>query len=215
MPNKVGDAAPSVCFFQGRIYLAYRQASTDNNLCWAYYDVETKTWKDFGQLKDSSSNKFESSITPALATDAYHIYMTYQQKGGTNIRWAVGTPSDAAPQGTTNNITWTDKGKIMTSAKGGTTNPDTNIGMTLQYANGVFLLVYTSTNNNLTQCALNGTDATDTGSWIGSNTVKVGVNGSNTSAVQSSRAPGLAITSSGGFLMYRGNTHDEIYWAYY
>lgn len=86
--------------------------------------------------------------------------------------------------------------------------------MTLQYADGIFLLVYTSTNNNLTQCALNDTGTDSTGSWVGSNTVKINVN-TNPSTARSGRAPALAITAGGGFLVYRGEEHDEIYWAYY
>ena len=213
MPNQVGDAAPSVCFFQGRIYIVYRQSGSNKHLGWACYDVVAKTWTDFGKLFPDGTD-YGTSYTPGLATDAYHIYMAYQGDG-TDIGWAVGTPS-GAPSGTNNNIKWKDKGKLWTSAKEETTNPDTKIGLTLQYAAGVFLLVYTSTNNSLTQCALNGTDANDTGSWIGSNTVKVIVNGSGNRATASSIcAPALAITSVGGFLVYRGKEKDEIHWAYY
>jgi len=216
MPNQVSAAAPAVCFFQGRIYIVYRESGSDNNLCWAYYDVAAGTWHDFGQLKDKYGSNFESDNAPALAADAYHIYMAYQTKNNTDIRWAVGTPSSTAPSGTSNNISWTDKGKIQSIAKSGTTNPDTTRGLTLEYANGVFFLIYVSTDNHkLTQCALNDTGADSTGTWVGSNTLKVGVNTNNASTIKSSKAPGLAITSGGGFLVYRGDSHDEIYWAYY
>lgn len=215
MPNEVNTAGPAVCFFQGRIYVVYRESGSSNNLCWAYYDIAAGTWQDFGKLKDSNGDNFESDNTPAIAADAYHIYMTYQKKNDTDICWAVGTPDSNIPNGTANNISWTDNGKIQSIAKDGTTNPDTNLGMSLEYANGVFFLVYPSTNNNLTQCALNGTGADSTGTWVGCNTVKVNVNTSKSSKAQSSHPPSLAVTSGGGFLVYRGNQHDEIYWAYY
>ncbi|WP_158640542.1 metallophosphoesterase [Anseongella ginsenosidimutans] len=214
LPGQVGDAAPAACFFQGRIYIVYRQSGSDNNLCWAYYDPEARSWHNFGPLNNTGGNNFESPNAPALAADAYHIYLAYQVKDGTDIRWAVGTPSNAAPGGSSDNISWADKGKLETAGKQETTNPDTEIGMTLQYADGIFLLVYTSTNYSLTQCALNDTGADSTGSWVGSNTVKANVN-TNPSTVRSGRVPALAITAGGGFLVYRGKDHDEIYWAYY
>lgn len=219
----VGDAAPAVCFFQGRIYIVYRQSeSSHNDLRWGYFDVTTNQLNDFGMMGDTNGTEFKSPNTPALAADAYHIYMAYQANGDTDVCWAVGTPTDAAPSGNANNINWENKGKVETlgkpggkeGSKDGTTNPDTQIGLTLQYGDGLFLLVYTSLDNHLTQCALNDTDQDNTGTWIGSNTVKTNVN-TNVSYVESAKAPALAITSGGGFLVYRGKDSDEIYWAYY
>lgn len=211
---KVGDAAPAVCFFQGRIYIVFRENDSHSNLQWAYLDVNTNQLHALGAFTDANGTQFGSSNTPALAADAYHIYMAYQFKDDTDICWAVGTPTNAAPSGNENNISWENRGKVETTGKDGTTNPDTLIGLTLQYVDGAFFLVYTSTNNNLTQCALNDTDQDNTGTWIGSNTVKTNVN-TKPIEVKSARAPALAITSGGGFLVYRGKDSDEIFWAYY
>lgn len=218
MPTKVSGAGPAVCFFQGRIYIVYRQSGSSNNLCWAFYDIESGAWTDLGAMKYGST-QFESPGSPAISADAFHIYMTYQQKDSSDhdICWAVGTPKPGLPSGSENNISWANMGDI-TYTKGSTTNkPHTSIGMTLKYADGVFYMIYTADGDSdkLKLWALHGTGQTSTGTWFQGNTVTINRNSSNPSAVDSSRAPSLAITSSGGFLVYRGNTHDEINQAYF
>jgi|GEM_PF-1115540 len=221
LPAKVDDAAPAICVFRSRIYIVYRKPDDDKKLSWGYYDIRTGRWQDSGHLKDYKGNTLTCSNTPALAADPYRMYKVYQLKGATDICWAFGEPSEMKDDGTVDEISWTNQGKVYSIGKQvdgekDTTNPDTQIGLTLEYAKGVFLLVYVSTNaeNNLTQCALNDTDKDSTGQWVGSNTVKV-INTKSQSTARSAQAPSLAITSGGGFLVYRGKDHDEIYWAYY
>ena len=206
-PLEVGDAAPAICFFQGRIYVVYREKNTHTNLCWAYYEVTTGDFKDFGKLQDIAGDTLKSPNTPAIAADAYHIYMTYQKKDGSIIRWAVGSPSSTAPERNHNNVSWIDQGNIEGDHY-------TQTGMSLVYASGVFIMVYTSSNGNLTQCALTETGKDSIGLWVGSNTVKPNQNRQNSTA-RSKYVAQLGTTIGGGVLVYRGLNHDEIYWAYY
>ncbi|SDD78519.1 metallophosphoesterase family protein [Niabella drilacis] len=211
-----GDAAPVVCFFQGRIYLVYREKGSKNNLCWAYYDLNPGSmgdWKDFGRLQDTKGAVLESPNTPALAADAYHLYMTYRKKDGTVIKWAVGTPSGPAPDRYHNNISWQQMGTIDEKHY-------TESGMGLAYASGAFIMVYTSSNGNLTQCALSGTGKDSLGTWIGGNTVRPATEYTKDGTIKTDTARSkfvaqIGITVGGGVLVYRGLDKDEIYWAYY
>lgn len=210
---KVGDAAPAVCFFQGRIYLVYREKGSDDNLFWGFYDIASGYWQDFGELKASNNKKLESPNTPALAADAYNIYMTYQKKDGNSILWAVGHPAaNDVPEAYINNISWLDQGEVEGKHK-------TETGMSLAYANGIFIMVYTlysesGSNGNLMQCALNGTGKDSFGSWVGDNIVKP-YNQKGYSTARSKFVAELGITTGGGVMVYRGLDHEEIYWAYY
>lgn len=218
---KAGDAALAVCFFQGRIYILYLQPNKVDDYCWAYYDIEENAFHDLGEMRSKDKNdQFASSNTPALAADAYRMYMVYQQAQKSDIRWAVGTPTSDAPEGTSNNIDWDDKQDIKsvagTDKQKGTVEFFTDSGMTLQYANNLFFLVFASTDDHhpLVQCALNGVDQDNTGEWIGDNQVTANKN-THASTARSSKAPALSVGSEGALLVYRGENHDEIYWAYY
>ncbi|MBZ4189421.1 metallophosphoesterase family protein [Niabella beijingensis] len=210
-PLKVGEAAPAVCFFQGRIYLVYRDKNSSNDLCWGYYDLNPGCqgdWKNFGGLLDHEGEKLESPNTPALAADAFHMYMTYQKKDGTIIQWAVGAPSSNAPERYQKNIAWKKLGNIDGEHY-------TQRGMGLAYASDAFVMVYTSSNGNLTQCALGGTGKNSLGTWVGSNTVKPITKDLQTTTARSKFVAQIGITVGGGVLVYRGLEESEIYWAYY
>jgi hypothetical protein len=142
--------------------------------------------------------------------------MIYKDDNSTDIRWALGTPSAAVEHEDTNSISWSDQGKLETTSDDDLTNPDTSIGMTMCYGSGAFFMVYASTNNDLVLCALDGADEDNAGTWVGKNDINPVAPGTkNHSNAQTSQCPAMAVTAGGGFLVYRGGTHDEIYWAYY
>ena len=212
----LNDAATGVaaCFFQGFIHVVYVNSS--NNLHWGYYDIATGAWTNQGKLTDTSGDDMQSSIAPALCADGARIYMIYKDHNSTDIHWALGEPSADVQQKDDYNVSWSVQGKVETTSNSGQSNPDTSIGMTMCYGSGAFFMVYASTNSDLTLCALDGADESSAGNWVGKNTIKpITSKSGNTSNAQTSQCPSMAVTSGGGFLVYRGATHDEIYCAYY
>lgn len=210
---KVGNAAPAIGFFQGRIYVVYREKGSSNNLCWGFYDVTTGGWQDFGKLMDKKGDNIESDGTPALAADVYRMHLTYQKKDGSVIRWAVATPDSPVPDGLSNNIVWEKQGNISDE-------PYTQTGMSLANADGTFIMVYTSTNGNLTPCFLTQSSKDKAGFWVKGETLHANQRFQDGetdtgSTLRSKYSPGLAITKGVGLLVYRGLDHDEIYWSYF
>ena len=205
----------SACFFQGCIYVVYLKSS--NYLHWVYYNVTTEDWGNMGKLADTDGEGIQSNIAPAVCADATRIYLIYQQYGNTDIRWAIGAVAATyVSEGDPNKISWSDQGDIESIYEKNPTNPDTSIGMAMCYGSGAFYMVYASTNSDLTLCALEGADEKQPGRWVGKSTIKpVDLDKKNQSTAQTSQCPAMVVTSGGGFLVYRGATHDEIYWAYY
>ncbi len=202
----VGDSGLSAAFFEGVIFLTYLQSGSSNNLCWATFNPADGYSQDIGNMYDTNSNKIESEIIPALAASPNRMVMVFQQSGSsTDLQWAESTGG-----------TWTLHSDINSlKTDGGTVTPNSTIGFSLNYYNGQWYLVYVDandSNNYMRLCMM----ADETNSWKGNNKICVYKNDSGSQTYpQTSKAPTLGITAGGGFLCYRGNTHDEIYWAYF
>jgi hypothetical protein len=211
------DAAAALCYFRNRLYIVYRKANDSKKLSWASYNIATGEWIKYGNITDRNHNHISCSNVPSICADPYRLFMVYQAKDNSDICWATATPPSDQEDKNAEPV-WDNLGKVQSLGKSNnTTNPDTDTGLTLEYGNSLMMLVYVSDNSeqNLTQCALTDIDKDSTGQWVGSNTVKATRETDHSSTARSSRAPSLAITSGGGFLVYRGKEHSDIYWAYY
>lgn len=201
-----GDSGLAAVFFEGVIYVVYRQSGSGNNLCWAYFNPANGATTDLGNMLDSSSAIMESELIPALAASPYRMVMVFQQADdSTDLQWAESSGSN-----------WTRHGDINSKKTDGSSNtPNSAIGFTFEYYNGQWYLIYTDTddtNNYMRLCMMNDDDS----QWHGNTKITVYKNNSGSQVYpQTCKAPTLSISAGGGFLCYRGNVNNEIYWAYF
>lgn len=207
---EVGNRGLAVCYYKDLIYVVFAQSGSNNvnYICAVTYDPEQGTWTTIGRMKDAGDNDMKSGLTPALAASYDRMIITFQ-KGGSGsdaakIQWAY---MDDPTLGK-----WHLQGGISsTTEDGGSAVPSTTIGLTLTYTNNVWYLIYPDSGGLMRLCAMD--DANN--SWFGNSPVTVNRDNNHTTKPQTSQAPCLAISSGGGFLLYRGEDHNEIYWAYF
>ena len=217
-------SACTACFYEGKIYIVYLDDDQNDDKS---YNVKTCS---YDPLQTGSSPHVVSKqgilqdINGTVITGVQVAATGYSgSKGGDDnfmmivtmdkdedIKWITTTNPDSNTEYTAWTIISTTKAK--SSGSTGTDDLKSSKGVSLNYVRGEIMMVRVDDNHYLKAVVYDLTEK----KWYGDDPVDVHANDTSKSAeiAQSSRFPSLAVVPGGLFLIYRGNTNNEIYWAY-
>lgn len=216
-------SACTACFYEGKIYVVYLDDDQNSDKSYnvkscSYDPLQTGNMTAVvrqGILQDSTGKTITGIQVAATGysgskggDDNFMMLVTMDKDG--DIKWTKTTDPDS----NTSYSEWTIINTTKANSHGSTTTDDlkSSAGVSLNYFRGAILMVRVDGSQYLKAVVFDLKEQ----KWYGDDPVDIHANDTSKSAeiAQSSHFPSLAVVPGGLFLIYRGNTNNEIYWCY-
>lgn len=215
--NLLTTSGFAVTMYEGGIYIYYldNDKNSDNSYdikCAKYNPLSTGTGVTL--IDRINSNGGDTFTGVQLAAAGYNtdqggsgnfLMLVYLESDG-DLKWVTTQNPDSASA-------YTSPIKVNTHKEGGSTDSlQSSAGVALTIMRGNFMMVRVDNSQNLKSQVYD----ISSGTWYGDVAVDVHANNPDKQPenAQSSHYPSLAVVQGGAFLLYRGDSTDDIYWAY-